>query len=203
MYKGVEEIYTTPTRAVTMTAEHFYGEKSDGSALYWHHHQMSATEVSPGASGATFVPPGANTIGGYELDVNDEFLYMSAHIGSDWVGEDDIQVRVNFECNVNNTGGADTDTVDLKLVLYYKGHDETANKTQTLEEHVVVGKSAQYKRHVVVFTVDWDASGNICEKGDKFGLILNLETDTSEVDNVIINTINWRYKTKLPAVEVQ
>jgi len=190
-------------RGASVIAEHIYGEKSDSSALYWHHHQISATEVSPGNSGATFMPPDANTIGGYELDVNTEELYMSCHLASDWVGEDDIEVRVNFEVNVNNVAGGDADTVDLKLILYYKGEADTANKTQTLEEYVTVGKSAQYKRWNLVFTVDWDATDNICEVGDKFGMILNLETDTSEVDNVIINTINWRYKTRTPCVEVQ
>lgn len=183
-------------------ARHIYGEKSDGSALYWHHHQISATEVSPGQSGAEFVPPDANTIGGYNLDADTEKLYMSAHIGSDWVGATDIEARVNFEVNVDNTGGGDNDTVDLRLILYYKGSTDTANKTQTLTESVTVGKSAQYKRWTIVFTVDWDDEGNICEIGDKFGMILNI-VDTSDVYDVIINTINWRYKTKLPAVEVQ
>lgn len=185
----------------SVTSETFLGVKSDGSSLYRHHHQMSATEFAPGASGATFVPPDANTIGGYQLDLNTEELYMSCHIARDWDNTTDIEVVVNFECNVDNTGGATTDTVDLRLIIYYKGHDETTNKTQTLEESVVVGKSARYKRHIIAFTVDWDATNNVVEKGDKFGMVLNLETDTSEVDNVIINTVNWRYNTQYPCVE--
>ena len=136
-------------------------------------------------------------------DVNTEKLYLSNHIGADWVGATDIEIKVNFEVNVDNTLGGDADTVDLQLILYYKGISDTANKTQTLEEAVTVGKSAQYKRWAISFTVDWDKADNVCEIGDKFGMILNLETDTSEVDNVIINTINWRYKTKTPCVEVQ
>ena len=190
-------------RTASLIAESIQGEKSDGSPLYWHHHQMSATEVSPGGSGATFTPPDANTIGGYQLDNSNEKLYIFNHLAQDWVGEDDIEVRVNFEVNVDNSAGGDNDTVDLKLVLYYKGDSDITNKTQTLEEATVVGKSEQYKRWHTVFTVDWDATDNVCEKGDKFSMILNLETDTSEIDNVIINTINWRYKTKTPCVEVQ
>ena len=199
IHKGTQKPDITAT---SVTAEAFRGEKSDGSSLFWHHHQMSATEVSPGSSGATFVPPSANTIGGYDLDAVGEQLHFSNHLASDWVGESDPEIHVNFECNVNNTGGADTDTVDIKIALYYKGEGDTATRTQTLEEHVVVGKSAQYKRFKMVFTVDWDLASNVCLIGDKFGCTLNLETDTSEVDDVIINTINWRYKTKTPCVEV-
>jgi len=189
-------------KTASLISESIRGEKSDGSALYRHHHQLSASEVSPGAAGATFVAPNANNIGGYQLDANTEYLYMSSHVGSDWVGEDDIEVAINFECNVNNTGGNVTDTVDLKMVFYYKGDAETANKTQTIENSVVVGQSAQYTRHKVTLTLPWDTVDHVVEAGDKFGMILNLETDTSEVDNVIINTANWRYKTKTPCVEV-
>jgi len=51
-----------------------------------------------------------------------------------------------------------------------------------------------YKRQI-----DWDAVDNIVEVGDKMSFILNLETDTSECDDIIINTIMFRYKTPKPS----
>jgi hypothetical protein len=165
------------------------------------HVPMGSTD--PGASGATFVPPDGNTIGGWQLDASTELLYFGADIHSDWDGESDITVDLDFECNVDNTGGGDTDTVDLKLVAYYKGHDEVVTKTQTVEVATVIGKSAQYKAFHVPFTIDWDKASNVVQAGDIMHFVLNLETDTSEVDNIIISSGGTAvyYNTKHAGVE--
>jgi len=109
---------------------------------------------------------------------------------------------VVFEVNVDNTAGADTDTVDLALLTYYKGDGETSNKTQTVEVATTVGQSARYKQFTATFTIDWDLTDNVVQVGDIFAFRLNLETDTSEVDNVIINFVRFYYQTKMPQPEI-
>lgn len=172
------------------------------TSLWWDAKSTDASSAAPGGSGATWTAPDANTLGGYKLDANTEKLYFNESISSMWDGASDLEFKVIFEVNVDNTGGATSDTVDLQLICYYKGNGDTANKTQTLEEAKTVGKSAQYKRFTTTFTIDWDATDNIVEVADKMSFILNLETDTSEVDDIIVNTIMFRYKTKKIQVEV-
>jgi len=178
------------------------GTITAGSSIWWHEYIISPSETSPGASGATFTPPGANTVGGYQLDVNTEFVYFWSHIEADWDAASDVVVEVFFEVNVNNTGGLVTDTVDLQLICRFKGDAETAVKTQTLEVANVVGQSAQYKQFETSFAIDYNSGTDPVQVGDIFGMSLNLETDTSEVDNIIINYIEFKYKTTKPAPEV-
>ena len=175
--------------------------RSDQS-VWWHEHDLFATSLSKGASGATLVAPDANTIGGWNLTAAGDTLYYGAHIEQDWDGASDIQVRVWFEVNVDNTTGNSGDTVDLQLVVRYKGEGETAIKSQTLEVATTVGQSAQYKQFLTVFAVDFDSGGNVVDALDIIAFALNLQTTPSEVDNIIINLVELRYELKHPALEV-
>jgi len=176
------------------------GYQTNGTtSLYYHEYIISAFSTSTGASGATLTAPTANTLGGYQLDVNTEQLYFSMHVENDWDGATDITVEVYWE--VNEAEAADG-TVDLQLICYYKGDHEATNKTQTQEEaHTITGNKAQYTQHKTTFTINWDESENVVEIEDVIGFILNLETDTSECDDVIINHMVSKYQTIKPALE--
>ena len=107
--------------------------------VWWHEHDLFATSLSQGASGATETAPDANTLGGWQLNAAGETLYYGAHMEVDWGAASDVEVNIWFEVNVDNTAGAGGDTVDLQLVVRYKGEGDTAIKSQTLENAVVVG----------------------------------------------------------------
>ena len=174
------------------------GFQSDGTtSLYYHEHNIAALSASPGASGATLTAPSANTLGGYQLDAVGEQLYFYQHVESDWDGATDLTVEVIWE--VNEASSADG-TVDLQLIAYYKGDLESANKTQTSEVPVTItGNKAQFTQHSTTFTIDWDKTSHVVEVGDVIGFILNLETDTSECDDIIVNHMISRYSTTKPA----
>lgn len=172
------------------------------TAVYRRYYHMPLFASNPGATGPTFTAPSANTTGGYRLDAATEFLYLEADIHSDWDGASDLKVEVFFQVNVDNTGGAVGDTVDLKLVGYFMGTGDTASKVPTIAEvATVVGKSAQYKLFKAEFTVDYDTVANVVEAGDKCGFILNLETDTSEVDDIIVTNASMYYNTTHIGIE--
>lgn len=133
------------------------------SSEWYHCLYMSALSVAPGASGATLTAPSANTLGGYQLNAASEYLYSSASVCSDWDNASDLNIVVTFEVNANNTGGNVADTVDLSLLTYYKGNAETANKTQTIENAVTIGASAQYKQFSTIFVIDYDKALNVVE----------------------------------------
>ena len=175
----------------------FRGETS----LYRRYYHMDLTGINPGASGATWTPSDGNTIGGWQLDLVTEVLYFGADVHSDWDGTTDLTVEVEFEINTASTLD---DTVDLKLICYYKGEGEIVTKTQTVEVATNVGSGgvkAQYTSFKVTFTVDYDYASNVVEAGDILNFILNLETDTSEVDDIIITAASLYYATTHPAIE--
>lgn len=171
-----------------------YGGVFRGATSVWYRATfVGALKAAAGGSGATWTAPDANTLGGYRLDAAGEKLYFSESITAMYDGATDLEFKVTWE--VNEVAASDG-TVDLQLVCYYKGHYDTVNKTQTLEvAHTITGNKAQYTRHVTTFTIDWDATDNIVEVADKMAFILNLETDTSECDDIIINATMFRYKT--------
>ena len=55
--------------------------------------------------------------------------------------------------------------------------------------------------YTVEFPIDWDYAGNVVEAGDKFCFKLNLETDTSEIDNVLIAGGSISYQTTHVGIE--
>jgi len=172
-----------------------------GEANYRRYYHIPIAAFDPGASGATWVNPDANTLGGWRLDNAGELIFSKTDIHADWDGDSDIDIELSFECNVNNVGGLVTDTVDIKLTAFYKGAGEAVNKTQIVEVAVVVGQSAQYKLFHVHIPLAWDYAGNNVQAGDALTLCFNLETDTSEVDNIIITDGSISYKTTHIGIE--
>ncbi len=168
----------------------------------WHHeHDLFATSLNPGASGATRTAPDSNTIGGWQLDAAGETLYFEAHMEAEWDAVSDLIINAWWEVNVDNTGGAGGDTVDLRLVVRYKGESDAAIKTQTVEVATTVGASARYKQFKTTFTIDYDAVSNVIGSLDLLSFAINLETDTSEVDDIILNLMELRYATTKPSLE--
>ncbi len=168
----------------------------------WHHeHDLFATSLNPGASGATRTSPDSNTIGGWQLNAAGETLYFEAHMEAEWDAVSDLIINAWWEVNVDNTGGAATDTVDLQIVVRYKGEGDTVIKTQTVEVATTVGASARYKQFRTSFTIDYDAVSNVIDSLDVLSFALNLETDTSEVDDIILNLMELRYATTKPSLE--
>lgn len=172
--------------------------QADGTTpLYYHEHNAPAFSTAPGTSGATLTAPTANTLGGYQLNAEGHQLYHTMHLEGDWVGATDIIVEIYWE--VNEAEAADG-TVDLRMIFYYKGDHEATNKTQTQEvEHIITGNTARYTQHLTTITFNWDESENVVEVEDIISFILNLETDTSECDNVIINHILTKYQSTKPS----
>ena len=70
-----------------------------------------------------------------------------------------------------------------------------ASKSQVVEVPITVGQSAQYKQFDAEFTIYWDYADNVVEVGDIIAIILNLETDTSEVDDIVVTAMEFYYHT--------
>jgi len=172
------------------------------NAVWWREHHYTIFSISPGASGATETAPDSNTLGGWQLTTSGHQLFYNCHVHEDWSEDSDLEAHVVFEVNVDNTGGNVGDTVDLKLIARMKGDAETAVKTQTLEIATVVDQSAQYKQFEAIFLVDFDSGTDPLDVGDLVTFELNLETDTSEVDDIIVNHVMCRYRSKKPQNEV-
>jgi len=88
------------------------------------------------------------------------------------------------------------------VTAWYKAPGESAVKTQTVEVATTVDDDAQYTMYSATFAINWDEVGNVVEAGDKITFRINLETDTSECDDIILNDGLFRYQTKTPALEI-
>lgn len=171
------------------------------SAINRRYYHLPLGSANPGASGATWVEAGANTTGGWRLTNATWLLRGQADVHADWDGASDMKIGVNFMVNVDNTGGAAGDTVDLKATVYYKGVGDTATKSQIVEVATTVGQSAQYKQFRAEFTINWDETSNVVEVGDIIAILLNLETDTSEVDDIVVTSMEFSYNTAHIGIE--
>jgi len=180
-----------------ITSDGYIRANTARNRRYYH---LPVQKLNPGASGAVWTTPSSNTMGGWQVDAASEVLYLETDIHNDWDGASDMTIEIYFE--KNTAGGTAGDTVDLKLQVFYKGVGDSACKTQAIAESVtVVGDDAQYTQYEAIFTINWDETDNVVQAGDGFGFILNLETDTSECDNIIINRGGYYYNTTHTTIE--
>jgi len=137
-------------------------------------------------------------LGGWQLNADTEYLYFDTHIDDDWDEVTNATVSIYFE--INAAGTAPSDTVDISLVLYLKGLGESVSKNQTVEVATTVGEASQY----TLFSARIPLSSlgvNGFEVYDILSFRLNLETDTSEVDDITICYTEIKYSTTKPALE--
>lgn len=167
------------------------------SADYRRYFHLTVGGFDPGASGATWTNPDANTTGGWQLNAVGETLIAGTDIHADWDAASDIIVDISFALNAS---GNPNDTVDLKLVAYYNGIGDTATKTQTVEVATTTD-GTQYKVYKATFTIDHDKVDNVVDVGDTLTFALNLETDTSEIDNIIVLHGSFYYNTTHLGIE--
>lgn len=187
-------------QVVGVVNSELYREHTDGTSGYDKEYAISSDVFRIMGGAPTPVDPDANTLGGYQLDAVGEELTFKSHMDTEWDEASDILIEIIFETNVDNGGGLVTDTVDLKLDVFMKGEGETATKNQTLEVATVVGQAAQFKQFAVLFTLDFDHVTDPVDPGDTISMVLNLETDTSEVDDVIVNYAEFKYRTTSPGL---
>ena len=166
------------------------------TSLWWFCHKMSAVNLSSGGSGATEVTPSAHTLGGYQFDNSSEFLYVSESVHDNWDGESDMEVIVRWELNAASTNASDSVFLTLNCLYKKAGEDTTGSQSSTVG--VLVGNQSQYTMNTTTFTIDYDLTNNEISAGDVISFKLNLDTANSDVDNVIINFFNFRYKTRVP-----
>ena len=171
------------------------------TSLYRRYYHIPLGSANPGASGATWVVASANTTGGWRLTNAAHLIRGQTDIHADWDGASNPTFNIRFMCNVNNAGGLVTDAVDIKITVYYKGDGDTSTKSQTVEIPTVIGQSPQYKQFEAEFPIVWNAAGNILESGDVISVVLNLETDTSEVDDIVITAMEFYYPTTHLGIE--
>ena len=122
----------------------------------------------------------------------------AADIHADWDGVSDIKAEVKFQINAAANSG---DTVDIKLIARYMGVGDNAVQTQTVEVATVVGPAAQYEMFQAVFTLDANLSGQEILVGDQLSININLETDTSEIDNITVVSMSFSYLTTHMGIE--
>jgi regulator of sigma D len=174
---------------------HLSRESASGNGGYWHEYALGAIELSPGASGATLVAPNASSLGGYQLNAINEYLYFDSHVENDWDMVSSGLFEIYFEVNDDNTAGLVTDTVKFQLEVWRKLHGELTNTVFSLQGNTVVGQSQQHELFEQQIAV-----GNI-RMNEVIAFRLNLNTIQSQVTDVIVNYVEFKYPTYYPAPE--
>ena len=163
---------------------------------------ISVQTMNPSGSGATWVEPDANTVGGWLLpsDSVGDSLTFNARVGADWDGATNPTVDVYFAIPEEES---DEDDVVLRLTSYYNTVGDTASKIQGTGAEGVVSTNTdgiQYQVYKATFTIDWDFTDNILEVGDNWTGILNWE-DSSTVLAIIVVGAIFSYATTHIGIE--
>lgn len=167
------------------------------TATYRRYYHIPMSSVDPGASGATWTAAAATNLAGWQLNAVGETLNFDSDVHADWDGASDLSVEIYWQIL---TAGSAADTVDLRLIASYMAVGDTAIKTQTVEVATVTD-GTQYKMYKTTFTINWDEVSNVVEVGDKMTFLLNLETDTSEIDNILVIGGSITYNTTHVGIE--
>jgi len=191
---------TTPA-AGTFTDIRATASIRGSTSLWWHAYCVDAASVSPGGSGASWLAADANHLEGYQLDAANEYLYLTACLHSDWDAASDPEIKVTFEIMGAGTGADDKERIIAQC--YYKGHDgAVGTKTQSPYGDVTINDDAQYTLYTATITIDHDLAANVVNVGDKMSIRINLDTANSDVDDILISHINFRYRTAKMLPEV-
>lgn len=173
-----------------------------GRGGYWHKYSLPAKSLSPGASGATLTEPNAQTLGGYLLDADNEYLYYAAHIEDDWDELSNILVEIYFETNEDNALGDIADTVDIDITCYNKTPDdgEYIPWVNSFDGTTTIGTVERY----ALFTQEIEIDSPTCniETGECIIIRINFDTTNSEIGSIIVNYLEIKYQTSSPAMEV-
>ena len=172
-----------------------YVSSSNKTGGYQHEYSISAVNLNPGSSAATFIAPSVSSLGGYWLNGLGEYLFYGVHIETDWDGLTDGIFELYFEVNKDNTGGLVTDTVKFQLEVWHKLEGEFGCTVESLNSNTVVGQSSQHELFLQAITIP-----NL-RSGENLNFRLNLDTITSEVKDVIVNYVRFKYQTFYPALE--
>jgi len=167
------------------------------TTLYRRYYHLALASFDPGARGATWTAATANNLCGWQLNVDTEALEFQTDVHADWDAVSNLELEVKFQ--LLDAGSAD-DTVDIKVICYYMGVGDVATKTQTVEVATITD-GTQYKMYKVVFPIDYDAASNVVDAGDSMCFVMNLETDTSEIDNILIVDASYNYNTTHIGIE--
>lgn len=162
---------------------------------YRRYYHLALASFDPGKSGATWTSASANNLCGWQLNAVGETLEFQSDVHADWDGASDLTLEVKFQILA---ASAENNTVDIKLVCYYMAPGDSVTKTQTVEVATNVGDGGgkvQYTMFQVDFLINYDEGGNLVEAGDSVCFIMNLETDTSEVDDILIVDASINYNT--------
>ena len=167
----------------------------DQTGGYWHEYNIGAIDLSPGASGATQIAPNASSLGGYQLNAINEYLYFSSHVEDDWDSVSDGRFEIYFEVNDDNSGGLITDTVKFQLEVWHKLEGERVCTVYSLSGNTVVGQAEQHD----LFD-QYIAIGDLRSR-EVISFRINLNTIQSQVDDVIVNYVEFKYPTFYPGPE--
>jgi len=172
---------------------------ADSSSGYWKEYALypQAFRITGGAP--TPVDANANTLGGYQLNDAGEILAFNTHVDDDWDGESDILIDLYFE--INAAGGAPTDTVDFDVAVYMKKPGDTSTRSQSLTATKTIGAAAQFTAFESEATLVHDDGANPVNETDTLTIEVNLNTGTSEVDDVILNYVEIKYRMLPPNLE--
>lgn len=176
-------------------ASYIRTDSIDGGGGYWHEYAVAAIDLSPGSSGATQIAPNISSLGGYRFDAINEYLFYGSHVEHDWDSASDGLFQIYFEVNADNTGGLVTDTVKFQLEVWHKLNGERTCTVYSLDGTTVVGQADQhdlFDQEIVV--------GDL-RAGETISFRLNLNTITGDVTNVIVNYVEFKYRTYLPQME--
>lgn len=166
-----------------------------GNGGYWHEYNLGAIDLSPGASGATLIAPNASSLGGYQLNAINEYLFFDSHVEDDWDSASDGVFQIYFEVNDDNSGGLVTDTVKFQLEVWHKLLGERVCTVYSLSGNTVVGQAQQHDLFMQNIAI-----GDL-RAADVLAFRINLNTIQSQVTDVIVNYVEFKYQTHSPAPE--
>lgn len=153
---------------------------------------MSGFSLQALASGATFVAPTGNSIGGANLDADTEYLYQSMCIGTDWEGGTLPYLTICFETDQDNSGGDADDIVRLESLYYIKKRGQSVPRTQTSTVDVTIGAAPQYKMFQAILPLSL-SNGYVLKKEDQIATRIRFVATQSDITDIIIVNIHWGY----------
>ena len=136
------------------------------------------------------------SLGGYLMDDTAEVLSYKSHIFSDWDGESDPWIEVVGECGKDNTGGSDTDVVNLTCTIRHKRNGELVWKYCIVTTQLVFGKADLYEQSTGDMILDHDKVDHLLVADSAVGIGFFNQISTSDINEFILTGLTLKYLTR-------
>jgi hypothetical protein len=170
------------------------GDEGDITAkqlAFWHCRYSTAFALGK-SRGVVEVEPNSQTLGGYQLDANNDYIHAHGRTCGNWPSDGTTVAKVGFETADDNQGGNETDIIRFQATARWKGDRSHIMHEQSSIADLEIGQAHQWTH----FHIALDLSNMTLIREASISVTIAFLRTQSAINKVIVNHLAIAYETR-------